>query len=259
MYRDILTNRWVLGGVGFLILLSIACVLWYQHDIADEKKAAADAEELLRQSEIAKKVANTDSDMEQADDVSSVESETPTAEKPTNRAPGAVTNISTSRQASPVTAKSQETENAEEVRVSPHGFGPYPEIPTQYRDLDGVEDIWGFYEKLAETDPDAARANELGERVLVKLWEQGLRPTGGKHSNGMFYPDYPNTVYVTWEEERLEDGTVERYPTAVGGDSAFAPYEEAFIESDGEIFPSNFTMLNHKKDGIDPYQFLDLP
>ena len=39
MYRDILTNRWVLGGVGFLILLSIACVLWYQHDIADEKKA----------------------------------------------------------------------------------------------------------------------------------------------------------------------------------------------------------------------------
>ena len=50
MYRDILTNKWVLGGVGFLILLSVACVLWYQHDIADEKKAAAETEKLLRQS-----------------------------------------------------------------------------------------------------------------------------------------------------------------------------------------------------------------
>ena len=38
MYRDILTNKWVLGGVGFLIVLSVACVWWYQHDIADEKK-----------------------------------------------------------------------------------------------------------------------------------------------------------------------------------------------------------------------------
>ena len=36
MLRDVLTNKWVLGGVGFLILLSVACVLWYQHDIAPE-------------------------------------------------------------------------------------------------------------------------------------------------------------------------------------------------------------------------------
>ncbi len=27
MFRDILTNKWVLSGVGFLIVLSIACVL----------------------------------------------------------------------------------------------------------------------------------------------------------------------------------------------------------------------------------------
>ena len=52
MYRDILTNKWVLGGIGFLIVLSVACVLWYQHDIAPYKQKAAEAEQLLRQSEI---------------------------------------------------------------------------------------------------------------------------------------------------------------------------------------------------------------
>ena len=40
MFRDILTNKWVLGGIGFLIVLSIACLLWYQHDTADMRKAA---------------------------------------------------------------------------------------------------------------------------------------------------------------------------------------------------------------------------
>lgn len=38
MFRDFLTNRWVLGGAGFLIIFAIGCVLWYQHNIADEKK-----------------------------------------------------------------------------------------------------------------------------------------------------------------------------------------------------------------------------
>ena len=54
MYRDILTNKWVLGGVGFLIVFGVGCVLWYQHETADERKAAA-AEELLRQSELSQK------------------------------------------------------------------------------------------------------------------------------------------------------------------------------------------------------------
>ena len=80
MYRDILTNKWVLGGVGFLIVFGVGCVLWYQHGTADERKAAADAEAQLRQSEIAKKVSDTDSVAEQAADVS-VESDTLTAEK----------------------------------------------------------------------------------------------------------------------------------------------------------------------------------
>ena len=54
MSRDILINKWVLGGVGFLIVLSVACVLWYQHDIAPYKQKAAEAKKLLQQTERSK-------------------------------------------------------------------------------------------------------------------------------------------------------------------------------------------------------------
>lgn len=54
MYRDILTHKWILGGLAFLIVFSIACVWWYHYDTAPYRKAAAEAEELLRQSELSK-------------------------------------------------------------------------------------------------------------------------------------------------------------------------------------------------------------
>jgi len=41
MYRDFLTDKWVLGGVGFLIAVAVGCYFWYQHDIAPDRKAAA--------------------------------------------------------------------------------------------------------------------------------------------------------------------------------------------------------------------------
>ena len=68
MYRDFLTNKWILGGVGFLIVLSVACVLWYQHGMAAERKAVADAEEMLRQLQITEKVSEIDSETGQAAD-----------------------------------------------------------------------------------------------------------------------------------------------------------------------------------------------
>lgn len=258
MYSDILTNKWVLGGVGFLIVLSVACVVWYQHDIADERKAAAEAEELLRQSERSQET-NTDSVTGQAAD-ESVESETPTAKKPINPiTDGKREDTPSGETPANLTEQRQETEIVETVRVSPHGFGPYPEIPTPYRDLGGIEDIWSYFEKMAETNPDEARRQELAERVLVKLWNEGKRPEGATHSNGKLFPQYPNTVYVKWSVTELEDGTIQRLPIRVGGDPAFAEYELDFYESDGTEFPSGFSMLDYDKDGIDPYQFLDLP
>ncbi|RKU18791.1 hypothetical protein C6501_02050 [Candidatus Poribacteria bacterium] len=75
-------TKWIIVGFVLLIIVAGACYLWYQYDTAPDRKAAADAEELLRQSEIAKKVSGTDSKTEQAADKASAESNTPTAEKP---------------------------------------------------------------------------------------------------------------------------------------------------------------------------------
>ena len=55
-------NKWILGGVAFLIVFSVACILWYQHGTAPYRQDAAKSEQLLRQSEIAQKVADTDSE-----------------------------------------------------------------------------------------------------------------------------------------------------------------------------------------------------
>ena len=84
MLRDFFTNKWVLGSIGYLIVLSVACVLWYQYDIADERKAAVDAEELLRQSKLSHqeiKESEMNSVVGQAADITSAESTTPNAEK----------------------------------------------------------------------------------------------------------------------------------------------------------------------------------
>ena len=73
-------TKWIMGGIVLLIMIAVACFFWYQHDTAPDRKAAADAEKLLRQSEKLKKVSKTGNKAEQAADVASVESTTQTAE-----------------------------------------------------------------------------------------------------------------------------------------------------------------------------------
>ena len=52
---------------------------------------------------------------------------------------------------------------AENVPVSPFGFGPYPEIPMDYPHLENWDQI------ADEDDPEW----ELMARVMIKLWKQG--------------------------------------------------------------------------------------
>ena len=54
MLRSILINKWIYSGVFFLIILSVVCMLWYQHDIAPYRQAAEDTEKLLQESNILK-------------------------------------------------------------------------------------------------------------------------------------------------------------------------------------------------------------
>ena len=254
MYRDILTNKWVLGGIGFLIVLSVACVLWYQHDTADERKAAADAEELLRQSEAAKKVSDTDGETEQAADVAPAESKTPTAEKlritEINSEVMEDTDAEAQIQQSETPAENTEGEN---VAVSPFGFGPYPEVPEDYP----TNVIWNLPGAKENLPDHALKGIELLDRVLVKLWIEGDKNfRGGCTDNGKVYPYYHNTVYVRYAQQEMPDGTIRRYFT-----SAKSGYNVEFDEEDllSDTPPAHLRIIELDSTGIDPYQFLNLP
>ncbi|MDE0482827.1 MAG: hypothetical protein OXI67_09635 [Candidatus Poribacteria bacterium] len=258
MFRDILTNKWVLGGVGFLILLSVACVVWYQHDIAPERKAAAEAEELLRQSQIAKKVADTDSEAVKASAVL-VESNTLTAEKPIHN----VTPKSEEQQQSDVTS---ETIVTADVRVSPYGFGPYPEIPEDFEEQVGMT-IWTDIELYGPADPDIinVRHQELMDRVLIKVWnddpESRKYMEGAFYRNGKVYVNYSNRAYVRYKTIELPDRT-ERVITSWTAGSLKAPVPDPVnpFQSNDDQIPNGIELIDLDKEdpGIDPYTFLGL-
>lgn len=260
MLRYIFTNKWIIVSVVVLLLVGAGCVLWYHYTLSPYRQEYAKTQQRVQEWTASQHRVAPSQEVEgvEKQGVAPAEDRSVSAAPATDKTDKLSRDVDTTESIAQQLATT-EPEPAKVVRESPFGFGPYPEIPDAYRDLDGISDIWAYYEELRQTDPEAARMNELGERVLVKLWQHGLSPIGGTHSNGRFYPNYPKTVYVTWEEDVLEDGTIERYPAKISGDPSFAAYEAAFIESDGEVFPSSYTMLDHQKDGIDPYQFLNLP
>jgi len=249
MYRDIFMNKWVLGGVGFLIMLSIACYFWYQHDTAPDRKAAAEAEKLLRQSEIAKKVSDADSVAEQAAD-ESVESNTLTAEKPITEATAKMAKDTD------MAREMWEKDIPEVVRVSPHGFGPYPEVPADYRAQCGPTS-WQQVELYGL--PPAIRGVELIERVTLKLWKEGdTQVRGGTLKNGKVYVNYPNHAYVRWTTVTDAEGNTIRVLSSwsSGGDLP-KPTREQMHNS--YIPPGvRVTDLDVEDPGIEPYAFLGL-
>lgn len=143
-------------------------------------------------------------------------------------------------------------ESVSSKRVSPFGFGPYPEIPLDYP----YQDLWEDIEQLyIEGQYDMGKNLELIDRVCIKLWNQGERVHGGVIEDGLVYPLYPNTIYVTWSEVIWEDGTIERILTNVTGPGDMAQYDADFAKG---IIPPGITAIPHSEGGIDAYEFLNL-
>ena len=241
-------NKWIIGGVAFLIVLSVACVLWYQHDTAADRQAAADAEKLLRQWELSQET-DTDSEAEQAADVS-MESETPTAEKPVTEKPVTETpdrgTEETEVEIQAQTDAETQAENAEatDVPVSPYGFGPYPEVPEDYPSKDLVK--W----------PARSPKAELLSRVLIKLWTEGEKNfLGGGTYRGKVYPWYHNTIYVRFSSYKNADGEIVRQANI----KMSSPSVDWSAVKDWSNPPPHIRILELDSSGIDPYQYLDLP
>lgn len=49
MLRDILTSKWILGSISFLIILATSCYFWYQFEVSPYKKEAVITTELIQQ------------------------------------------------------------------------------------------------------------------------------------------------------------------------------------------------------------------
>ena len=244
MYRDFFTNKWVLGAIVFLIVFGVACVLWYHYDTAPDNRDAAKTTKLLRQRETTQNEnANNNTDGETN---LSAKSNPSSTERTANDLNDIHLETNTSTEV--------EKKDSKEMRVSPHGFGPYPEIPTGYR----APHIFG--KPLSKTQ-------ELMMRVDIKLWKQGIHTEGirNSHKSGLVYPNVPGLVYVTWEDFRLPDGNVIRltgrisgHPNAIEslplrGLPGIPNCPPNFLfESD---IPSHITVLEHSE-GIDPYEFL---
>ena len=135
---------------------------------------------------------------------------------------------------------------AEDVPVSPHGFGPYPELPP------------GFPENYWES---ISKKQELIVRVWMKLMEQGIDVKGGTMQNGLVYPSISGTIYVEWDEV----GT-ERYIARITGDTSTVrrirdlqdPAAHQLPRLREKDIPAGITVFTYPEGGIDPYQFLDL-
>ena len=99
MYRDILTNKWIIGSVVFLIILVLASVLKYQHDMDSNSRP-----ELL-----------TDLLIENATSKSAKQKES--LDNKVND-----------------TKQSEDDSKAAAEFASPNGFGPLPTVPPDYPD-----------------------------------------------------------------------------------------------------------------------------
>lgn len=124
VFLEVFLNKWILGGYVFAILFGIGCYFWYQHQLAPDKRDSAETTEADREWETPQK-ANTNNTPADNTDL--------TAEKSiTETSPDGVENPASNETHANLTEKTQETENTEEVPVSPHGFGPFPEVPEDY-------------------------------------------------------------------------------------------------------------------------------
>ena len=143
----------------------------------------------------------------------------------------------------------------EPQRVSPFGFGPYPQVPSDFP-RDPIWEAVEMYEKINQHGRGMMKAIELMDRVLIKLWNQGHRATSASMSKGLVYPGFPNTVYVRWSYVEEPDGTTTRY---AGRKTSGPDIPESVFDALSEgIIPPGIKVLDHDSDGIDPYTFLNL-
>ncbi len=249
MLRDILTNKGVLAALVFFVLIVGGTQLYSWHVRRSTKAAEARIQQFVQQLENKKEqhTAQHAGDATETPEPSETFLETDD-KQPMSDEKAEVTDENSEGLGSgeaflPDDMTLADEEETAEVRLSPHGFGPYPEIP------EGAP--------IGEFDEKNSVNRELLRRVAVKKWNEGERFLGSSMSNGRVYLHYPNTLYIKWGE-RIDplDGTVYRQIRRAkgAGDVELTPEQ---MER-GEI-PQGIKVIDFDSGGLDPYEVLDLP
>ncbi len=240
MIRDILINKWFLGGCGFLILLSIGCYFWYQNYIEPYRIDAAASAEMLRQWEQYKTVKknfrkeNGQTPKEGEPDVSDETAKENNIIAETENVP--------------------EVENIAKVSVSPHGFGPYPELPEEWKAAVARRGEPFFWDPK---DPNG----ELMLRVQAKLLHQGIPAVGSMmdNDNGLVYPIIKGIRYVEFEWSGFRRYITTSIGTPEDGNRLRAIKKAIGRPLTAADVPPDIILVPYEEAGIDPYTFLDLP
>lgn len=239
MLHDIFTNKWTLGGIVFLVIFAGLCYLYYHYTTAPYRENTAELDRIRLQSE-KQRIAPTAKSTEQA-----------TAEKSIIRTPIGVSesDTNTGETVSPVSKSMQEVEAVEKRRVSPHGFGPYPEVPSSFIEALGIP-IW-LQGEYVKSSMKSRRNFELLDRVLIKLWNEGDRDViGAVFENGKVYPTYRDVIYLTEKIETGPDGMIWVHRSGLSGQPV------QLIPK--KVIPEGMRIIDRETGGINPYQFLNI-
>ena len=148
---------------------------------------------------------------------------------------------------------------AEDLPVSPFGFGPYPGVPAGFPEKLTPSWLWPTWKQ--ESYGSDLRDFELMSRVLIKLWNQGKQNFNGvskSDKTGLIYPSYPNTIYVTYDVIETPDGKPYQYVSHIKSGLGRRLTHQEQNQLDKGITPAGVRVLNMATDGINPYTFLNL-
>lgn len=252
--KDLFSNRLFISTLAFFVLMVVGGELYYwyvRHISAAELKKIdriidAAGEKKERHSP---QTFNAPTAIDTPRDFVDTREEGNETDIAVSEVPAAVSNH-TQRQDLTETGDGAEDIALDPTRVSPYGFGPYPEIPEDFGPVK-----W----------PRSSANHELMKRVRIKLWEEGIKAEGSTMNNGKVYPIIKGIIYVRWKEIDYGDGPV-RYLGRFLGDPDDTKYvrsiarkkdkaRESFTEAD----VPRLLLVPFEDAGIDPYTFLNLP
>ena len=248
MLRDILSSKLVIAGLTCCLLLVAGSLLYRSHVVSSIRKDEARTQQFLQQLE------NRDGPRAPQWETTGGGVEKPAAasiatDDDAESVPDISVPLPTEKAARVDTAAAPEAPVADEkttdVPVSPYGFGPYPELPEGWP----ADQIW----------PRSSPEHELMMRVEIKLAHQGLDVMGSIMENGLVYPTISDTVYIEWAKNARRQYIRDMAGDPDACDRIRAIEDERGIRFTAADIPSDIKVLSFQEDGIDPYEFLDLP